>query len=124
MSMDNYEKFREVGWKCYFDDPAFEYGDTPIAKVHSFFCKRRANEPEVDITKQTVKSVDFDIVCDVEWCRFHLDRTLRYKKKWYGNQDIYKFVALQDYISQCENGNFSKCLLSKQEYMSIKPNKK
>lgn len=125
MSMAKYEDRRENLWKeAYKNDPAFEHGDSPAAKVISFFCKRRANEPEVDITKQTIKSVDFSIVCDVEWVSFHLNRTLKYKRKWYGDVDIYKFVALQNYVDQCTDGNFSKCLLSKQEYMSIKPKKK
>lgn len=124
-AMDQYDDRAENLWKdAYKDDPAFAHGEAPAAKVISFFCKRKPNDPEVNTSKQTIKSVDFDILCNIGWCRFHLDRTLKYKRKWYGEQDIYKFVALQDYISQCENGNFSKCLLSKQEFASIAPKRK
>lgn len=123
--MKDYDNRVEVGWRTFYgDDPAFEHGQSPAAKVISFFCKRRSNEPEVDITKQTIKSIDYSIICDVEWVEFHLNRTLKYKRKWYGDKDIYNFVALQNYVDQCTDGNFSKCLLSKQEYMSIKPKKK
>lgn len=122
--MLNYEYRRDNLWKeAYRNDPAFSYDDTPIADVVSFFCKR-GKGVEVDITKQTEKVIDFNIVVDVSWLEFHLDRTLRYKKKWYGDQDIYKFVVLQNYVDQCTNGDFSKCLLSKQEWASICPKKK
>lgn len=123
--MLTYEERRNNLWKdAYKDDPAFEAGNTPVAKVINFFCKRKSNEPEVDITTTTEKVIDFDIITEVHWVKFHLDRTLKYKRKWYGEQDLYKFVALQDYINQCESGGYSKCLLSKQEWAMIVPKKK
>tara|TARA_R110000850_G_scaffold107837_2_gene219640 strand:- start:1916 stop:2293 length:378 start_codon:yes stop_codon:yes gene_type:complete len=125
MSMLQYEKFRDEGWKSYFSDPAFEHGDTPKADVISYFCKRKEGEVEVDITKKPIeKIVDFEILVDVEYVKVNLNRTLRYKKKWYGEQDTYKFVALQNYLDQCLSGGYKKCLLSKQEFAMIAPKKK
>ena len=122
--MKDYDNRAEVGWKTFYGaDPAFEHGESPAAKVISFFCKRRANEPEVDITKQTVKSVDFDIVCDVEWVDHHLEHKLKYNRKW-TDYNIYLLGNLYLYLQQALDGGYGKMILSKQEYMSIKPKKK
>lgn len=125
MSMGQYERYREDGWKSYFSDPAFEHGDTPVASVISYFCKRKEGEPEVDITKKPIeKVIDYEILCDVEWVKVNLNKTLRYKRKWYGEQDTYKFVALQNYLDQCIGGGYKKCLLSKQEFAMIATKKR
>ena len=127
MSMLQYEDRRENLWRdAYKGDPAFPYDDTPIAKVTNFFCKRKPNDPEINLTneKKVDKDLDFDLELNVEWVDYNLNRTLQYKRKWYGDKDIYQFVALVNYIEQCKGGGYKRCILSKQEYMMIKPNKK
>ena len=101
MSMGQYERYREDGWKSYFSDPAFEHGDTPVASVISYFCKRKEGEPEVDITKKPIeKVIDYEILCDVEWVKVNLNKTLR------------------------KGGGYKKCLLSKQEFAMIATKKR
>ena len=122
--MKDYDNRAEVGWRTFYgDDPAFEHGQSPAAKVVSFFCKRRANESEVDITKQTIKSVDFDIVCDVEYIAYHLDHKLKHTRKW-NDYNLALLGNLQHYLNQCVDGGYGKMILSKQEWMAIKPKKK
>jgi hypothetical protein len=124
MSMDRYEYIRDNGWKdLYKNDRGFDHGNSPTAKVISFFCKRRANEVKVSVTKSTNKIIEFKIIKDVKWVSFHLDKTLKYKRKWYGEQDITKFAALSHYVDQCEGGGYNRCIISTQEYMMIKPKK-
>ncbi len=121
MSMVNYEVRREDGWKdMYKNDIAFDHGESPTASVVSFFCKRRSDEPEVVLT-YTPEPVEFNKLVELRWARGRLSKTLQYKKKWFGDDDIYKFVALQSYLDECFNGGFKKCLLSWQELYMITP---
>jgi hypothetical protein len=125
--MKQYELIREDGWKLlYKNDPAFPYGgDYPLAKVHSYFVKRGNNEVEVDVSKSTPATTPvFDRLVSVAWVEANLNHKLKYKRKWYGDQDIYNFVVLQNYIDQCKSGNYEKCLLSSRELAMILPNKK
>lgn len=123
MSMLGYEERRDHGWRTlYSNDPAFIHGESPTAKVISYFCKRKTNDPEINITKQTEKVIDFTITMDVSWVQFHTERTLKYKRKWNPYEE-YKFIALINYLDQCISGGYKKCLISKQEYASIRPNK-
>ena len=118
--MVQYESVRENGWRLlYKNDPAFEYNDIPVAKVISFFLKRRSNEAEVDLTKQTKILVDFEIKFDVSWLHHHLDHTIKYKRKW-NDYNLALLGNLQHYLNQCVDGGYKKCILSKQEYMQIK----
>ena len=126
MSMERYELIRDEGYKLLWkNDRAFEHGESPTAKVISFFCKRKHGDVEVNL-KDTNKKEDisFEILIDLSTVKSRLDKTLRYKKKWYGDQDIYNFVALQNYVDQCESGGYSKCLISKKEFAMISPKKK
>ena len=129
MSMEQYDHRAEHLWKeAFTNDPAFSYDDTPISKkVISYFVKRKANEPEVNLVddKEIVeKTLDYDLMVNVKWLDFNLKRVLRYKKKWYGDADIYKYVVLVDYVDQCKKGKYTKCIISKQEYMLVKPQPK
>jgi hypothetical protein len=122
MGMKDYDHRAEVGWKTFYgQDPAFNHGEAPTAKVISFFCKRRSDEPEVVLTYTPPESIDFDKIVDLKWARERLNKTLQYKKKWFGDDDIYKFVVLQNYLDECFQGNFNKCLLSWQELYMISP---
>jgi hypothetical protein len=126
--MESYEERRETGWKTFYGgDPAFVHGESPAAKVISYFVKRKPNEPEVNLVddKEIVeKGVDYDLMVNVKWLDFNLKRVLRYKKKWYGDTDIYKYVVLVNYVDQCKKGKYTKCIISKQEYMLVKPQPK
>ena len=126
--MESYEERRETGWKTFYgSDPTFEHGESPAAKVISYFVKRKANEPEVNLVddKEILeKTLDYDLMVNVKWLDFNLKRVLRYKKKWYGDNDIYKYVVLVNYVDQCKKGKYTKCIISKQEYMMIKPQPK
>lgn len=111
-----YENFRENGWRCYHNDPAFPHDDTPNAQVISYFTQG-------EVYKQNLSSkqdITFDKVCCVKWARQRLNKTLQYKRTWYGDDDVYKFAALENYIDQCEKGGYTKCLLSWQEVYMIK----
>jgi hypothetical protein len=125
--VEKYEYFREEGWKCYFNDIAFPNGDAPPAKVISYFIKsdRGKSLAEGVSEENTLKREDitFDKVCSLEWATERLNRTLQYKRKWYGDKDIYNFAVLQNYLDQCKLGGYSKCLLSWQEVYMIKDKK-
>jgi len=125
--MKRYENFRENGKRCYFADPIFE-GNAPVAKVISYFVKKSSSKTQQETPSEdkTVKVDDYTYnqKCCLKWARERLKKTLQYKRKWYGDQDIYKFVALQNYLDQCEAGGYSKCLLSWQEVYMIKEKKK
>lgn len=120
--MDCYDHRKANLWKeAYKNDPTFSYDNTPTAKVISFFSKRKANDPEINLTKEYIeKEVDFDIIVNVQWVQHHLDRKITYTRKWY-DYNIYLLGGLQLYMDQCELGGYNKCLLSKAEYMAIKP---
>jgi hypothetical protein len=119
MSMAQYEQRRSHLWKeAYKNDPAFPQGESPAAKVISFFCKKGHGDPIVDITKCTPKIVDYEIVVDIEYLRDRLDHTIKYKKKW-NNHTIYTLGALQEYLDMCDRGGYKKCLISKTEFASI-----
>ncbi len=122
--MQEYEIRREDGWKDFYGkDPAFEHGQSPTANVTSFFCKRRSNEPVITgkVAEIVEESVDFDTMVNVKWVEFHLNRVLKSKRTWYGDEDIYQFVVLVDYLKQCKEGNYRSCLLSWQEMYLLKP---
>lgn len=127
MSMSKYELIREDGWKLLWrDDKAFEHGEAPIAKpVISYFCKRRESDPVVNITKQSLpKEIVYDRVVELSWAEDRLNKTLQYKRKWYGDQDIYQFVVLCDYLQQAKSNGNTKVLLSSRELATLLPNKK
>ena len=119
MSMTQYEQRRENLWReAYARDPAFPHGDSPIASVVSFFCKRREGDPIVDITKYTPKVVDYEIVVDIDYLRVRLNHTIKYKKKW-NDYTIYTLGALQEYLDMCDRGGYKKGIISKAEFASI-----
>lgn len=122
----SYEKRRTELWRdAYKNAKEFEYDNYPTAKVVSFFCERKPSDPEIDITKHTPqKEVDYDRVVDVSWFKERLNKTLQYKKKWYGDVDIYNFVVLQCYLDQCINGGYTKAVLSTRELAMLLPKKK
>ena len=129
MSMESYEERRETGWKTFYGgDPTFEHGESPAAKVISYFCKRKTNEPEVNLTNNLLlpeePCYDYEYQVEVVWMEFHLKRVLRGKKKFYGNADLYKYVVLQDYVTQCKLGGYKKALISWQELALLKPRAK
>lgn len=125
MGMESYEERREIGWKTFYGgDPAFEHGESPAAKVISYFCKRKTNEPEVNLVddKEMVEeTLDYDLMVNVKWLDFHLKRVLKGKRKFYGDSDLYKYVVLQNYVDQCKKGKYTKCILSWQEMSLLKP---
>lgn len=118
--MKKYEEFRGNGWKCYNDDPCFN-GEAPAAKVISYFTKGNVYKPAQE--KNVEKPLDYDMICNVEWVQQRLKKTLQYKRTWYGDNDIYKFAALQNYVDQCISGGYNKCILSWQEVYMIKEKK-
>lgn len=124
--MKRYEHVREEGWKLlYRDDPAFERGEAPTADVISYFVKRAAHEPEVSIKSTFIEKVfDYDRNVDVSWLKERLNKTLRYKRTWYGDKDIYNFVVLQNYLDQCEQGGYTRCIISSKEMAMLLPKQK
>lgn len=125
-AMDRYDLRKDEGWRAFYkNDPAFEHGESTTAKVTSFFCKRRSNEPEVTIPKEYIeKEVDYEYQVNVEWVSYHLKRVLKNKKKFYGNEDLYQYIVLTDYVKQCEDGRYKQCIISWQELYLLKPKSK
>ncbi len=124
MSMQHYEERRgeNEGWKIFNNDIHFPHGESPTAKMISFFKKRRSNEPVIDLTKQTKKIIDFSIMKDVSWLAYHLDRKLKYTRKW-NDYSLAMAGNLQMYVDQCNAGRYKKCILSKQEWAFLQPKK-
>lgn len=129
MSMEKYEHIREEGWKLLWkNDRAFEHGEAPTAKVISFFCKRKHGEVEVCLNKD-LRPVDpyakihFDKMCEVSWLENRLNHVLRYTKSW-NDYNIYQCGVLQEYLKQCTDGGYTKCILSNQEMAMLLPKKK
>ena len=124
--MEKYEYRRENLWKDAFKgDPIFEHGDAPKSdKVISFFCKSKPSEVRIIGKVAPPPEIEFNKVVDLKWAMSRLNKTLQYKKTWYGDQDIYQYVALQNYLDQCSLGGYSKCVLSWQEVRMISPKAK
>ena len=130
MGMDAYDHRAENLWReAYKNDPCFSYDDTPLSnKVISFFIKRKANEPEINLTNSCALREEvcynYEYQVDVSWVDSNLKRVLRNKKKFYGDVDLYKYVVLTDYVKQCKDGGYKRCILSWQEMSILKPKKK
>lgn len=60
---------------------------------------------------------------DVSAVRERLEHTIRYKKKW-NNYNTYVLAALSQYVDYCEQGGYTKCILSKTEFANIAAKKK
>lgn len=124
--MKRYERTREEGWRLHYgNDPHFKAGEAPTADVISYFVKRKPNEPEVSVKSTFVEKVfDYDRTVDVSWLKDRFNKTLQYKRTWYGDKDIYNFVVLQNYLDQCESGGYTRCIISNKEMAMLLPNKK
>lgn len=125
--IESYEERRSHLWKdAYKNAKEFSYDNTPTAKVISFFCPRKDSDPEINLNvKEGLQSENnddtiYDKVVNLSWAIERLNKTLQYKRKFYGDKDIYSFVALQNYLDQCKAGGYTKCLLSWQEVYMIK----
>lgn len=126
--MISYENRRDQLWKdAYKNAIEFEHGDSPKANVVSFFCKRKENDPEINLkgglqSENPYDSITFDRLNDVSFLEERLNHVLRYTKKW-NNYNTYLCIALQEYLKQCKDGGFSKCILSVQELALLLPKK-
>lgn len=118
----HYENFRENGWKCYHNDPAFSPDDTPNARVISFFIKGGDWE-KGDLLVSNPPTQEYTYEVTPDWLRTNLNRVLSYTKKW-NDYKLYQCIALQNYLDQLENGGYRKGILSKQEYAMLAPKKK
>lgn len=124
-SMDKYNKVRDEGWRLLWKDfPEFNKGEAPTAKVISFFIKSSPNKNDKDVVIKREPDVVYDKLRYVKDVDAALTKTLNRKKKFYGDQDLYKYIALQDYITQCKLGGYEKCILSWQEIRMITPKSK
>lgn len=123
--MEKYNFIKEEGWKLLWRDfPEFQHGEAPIAKVISFFTKASPKKKDEVVEIKPPPEVSYDkvrYVIDVDQA---LTKTLNRKKKFYGDQDLYKYIALQDYVNQCKMGGYDKCILSWQEISMITPKTK
>lgn len=114
----SYEKFREEGWKCYHNDPAFPYDDTPNAKVISYFTKTVRAE-EVDVRKAVV----YKHKVNVDWLDKRLKHVMRYTKEW-NAYNTYQCISLLNYLNEIKNGGYSAGILSDQEIAMLMPKDK
>ena len=124
--MEKYRFIEEEGWKLLWRDcPEYKHGEAPIAKVISFFTKSSPKKiGDVDQVIKPPPEINYDKVRYVRDVDDALTKTLNRKKKFYGDQDLYKYIALQDYVNQCKMGGYDKCLLSWQEISMITPKTK
>lgn len=123
-SMEKYRLIEEEGWRLLYKDcPEFPAGETPVAKVISFFTKSSPKKKDEVVETRPPPDINYDKVRYVKDVDDALTKALNRKKKFYGDQDLYKYIALQDYVNQCKRGGYDKCILSWQEISMITPKK-
>lgn len=122
--MNNYEDRRDNLWKDAFkNDKAFSHGESPTAKVISFFCKRKPDEEVVTGKVAKPKEVLYDRVVEVSWLEERLNKSIQYTRSW-SDYKLYQLGALQEYLDYVKVGGYSKALISTQELAALLPNKK
>lgn len=116
MILRKYEDFRENGWKSYFNDVSFPDGDSPIAKVISYFQKRVREDDNGGSYPE--REVVYDLMVNADWLVYRFNHTMKYKRNW-KDSDIYKFAALQMYVNEVVNGGYKKALITRTEFAMI-----
>lgn len=104
MSMERYENFRENGWKSYEDG----------ANVISFFVKRESNQPAISGIEFKPPETHFKHVFSVSGAITLLEYKMRYKRN-YKAWEVDVYSGLWNYLEQCRDGDYKKCLLSGKE---------
>lgn len=102
--MESYEKYREHGWKSYEDG----------ANVISFFCKRESNQPEISGIEFKPPQTDFKHLFNLSEAITLLEYKMRYKRE-YSDYETTLYLGMWDYLQQCKDGGYKKCLLSGKE---------
>lgn len=117
---ERYEKRKKDLWvlMCTNDE-----GDENKHRVISYFCSRTSSDPE-NIGNVVLEAPvhDYKHVMTTSEVRVLLDKKYRSKRFWENNKHMINTLSsLENYVSQAEQGNFSKVLLTSTEVACILP---